>query len=160
MFANLDNNYDDSMNVQNEDRMQLMLAEDDDDDYYLFSITLSEIPVKALLTRVANGEELMKLLAQSIPDILFLDVLMPCKDGQQCLREIRANTRYDRLPVVVYSSMEDVRTIEFCYRNRANQFVVKQVSLTKLKDILEVILKTDWKKDLPFSPSDQFVVRG
>lgn len=56
-----------------------------------------------ILTKATDGEQLMKLLELFIPDILFLDINMPCKQGATCLKEIRANHRYDNVPIVMYT---------------------------------------------------------
>src|ERR1700755_2803329 len=94
----------------------VLIAEDDDDDFFIFSVAISETAFTVILRRAEDGELLMKLLQEEIPDVLFLDLLMPCKDGKQCLLEIRSDRRYDRLPVIVYTSLEDLETIEYTYR--------------------------------------------
>lgn len=140
------------------DTTHVLLAEDDDDDYYIFSLAIEQVPFTVLLTRAENGERLMKLLAEKTPDILFLDIYMPCKDGHQCLREIRADKKYDALPIVIYSSLDDLRNIEFCYRQGSNLYAHKPSSFDELKTILERILSIDWKKMLYFPPLSDFVL--
>jgi len=140
------------------DTTHVLLAEDDDDDYYIFSLAIEQIPVTVLLTRAENGELLLKLLDEKTPDILFLDLYMPCKDGHQCLREIRANKKYDSLPIIIYSSLSDLRNIEFAYRQGSNLYAIKPSSFQELKAVLEKILTIDWKKMLYFPPLTDFVL--
>jgi len=99
-----------------------------------------------------------KTLDEKNPDIVFLDLLMPCKDGRQCLREIRANKKYDAIPIIVYSSLSDLQNIEFCYREGSNLYAIKPHTLTELKVILEKIFSIDWKKVLYFPPRSMFVL--
>jgi CheY-like chemotaxis protein len=146
------------MNLSDADTTHVLLAEDDNEDYYIFSVAIQQVPLTVLLTRAENGELLMKLLDEKVPDILFLDMLMPCKDGQQCLREIRANKKYDALPIIVYSSLDDLRTIEFCYREGSNLYAIKPSSFDELKTILERILTIDWKKVMYFPTFSDFVL--
>jgi CheY-like chemotaxis protein len=148
------------MSLEEEVDRYVMLAEDDDDDYYMFSLAIKEVPIKVLLTRAEDGEKLMRLLDEKTPDILFLDLLMPCKDGQECLQEIRAIKKYDNLPIIVYTSMEDLRTIEFCYRQGANLYALKPISFQELSGLLERLLLMDWKKVLYYPTLSQFVVRS
>lgn len=125
----------------------VLLAEDDDDDYLIFSLAVNDITsVRVELKRAENGDILMRLLDEKHPDLLFLDLLMPCKDGRQCIREIRANSKFDSLPIIVYSSMSDLESIEFCYREGTNLYARKPSSLSDLKSILEKIFAMDWKK--------------
>jgi len=138
------------MTVSTYDPTHVLLAEDDDEDYLVFSLALQELSFRVILTRAENGEILLKMLDEQHPDILFLDLLMPCKDGRQCLKEIRANRKYDTLPIVVYSSFHDLKNIEFCYREGANLYVFKPTDEATLVSILRRILSIDWKKTLYF----------
>ncbi|MDB5281008.1 MAG: response regulator receiver protein [Bacteroidota bacterium] len=68
-----------------------MLADDDRDDRYFFEKALEDLSVAAALRVVSNGEALMSCLLKTggqLPDILFLDLNMPCKGGKECLQEI------------------------------------------------------------------------
>jgi len=139
----------------------VLLAEDDDDDYLIFSLAVDDITsVRVELKRAENGDILMRLLDEKHPDLLFLDLLMPCKDGRQCIREIRSNSKFDSLPIIVYSSMSDLESIEFCYREGTNLYARKPSSLSDLKSILEKIFAMDWKRMLYYPPMSQFVINS
>jgi CheY-like chemotaxis protein len=146
------------MTVSTNDPTHVLLAEDDDEDYFVFSLAVQELSFRVILTRAEDGEILLKMLDDKHPDILFLDLLMPCKDGRQCLKEIRSNRKYDTLPIVVYSSLHDLRSIEFCYREGSNLYALKPGSLTELKNVLEKIFAIDWKKMLYFPTLAEFVL--
>jgi CheY-like chemotaxis protein len=144
-----------------QDLTYVLLAEDDDDDYLIFSLAVDELTsVRVELKRAENGDILMRLLDEKHPDLLFLDLLMPCKDGRQCIREIRSNRKFDSLPIIVYSSMSDLESIEFCYREGTNLYARKPSSLSDLKSILEKIFSMDWKRMLYYPPMSQFVING
>jgi CheY-like chemotaxis protein len=140
------------------DPTHVLLAEDDDEDYFIFSLAIKELSIKVVLTRAENGDILLQLLDEKDPDIVFLDLLMPCKDGRTCLKEIRANKKYDTVPIVVYSSLNDLKSIEFCYREGSNLYAIKPSTLQELKTVLEKIFSIDWKKMLYFPPRSKFVV--
>ncbi len=149
------------MTTVNQGLTHVLLAEDDDDDYLVFSLAIDELSsVKVVLTRAENGDILMRLLDEKHPDLLFLDLLMPCKDGRQCIKEIRANKQFDTLPIIVYSSLNDLQSIEFCYREGTNLFARKPSSVKDLKDILERIFAIDWKRMMYYPPMSQFVING
>ena len=146
------------MKVTPGDPTHVLLAEDDDEDYFIFSLAIRELSIKVVLTRAENGDILLQLLDEKNPDIVFLDLLMPCKDGRTCLKEIRANKKYDTVPIVVYSSLNDLKSIEFCYREGSNLYAIKPSTLQELKSVLEKIFSIDWKKMLYFPPRSKFVV--
>lgn len=146
-------------NTLQDDSKHVIIAEDDDDDYLIFSIAIKETSYKVLLTRAENGDILLKLLDQETPDILFLDILLPGKDGRECLRIIRANKKYDAVPIIIYTSLDDLKNIEYCYREGSNLYTIKPSSIDALKEILERILSINWKKTMYFPQKSQFVLR-
>lgn len=148
------------MNLNPNTPVNILVAEDDDDDYLIFSIAIKETSFTYVLKRAENGDILLKCLNDELPDILFLDLLMPCTDGKQCLKEIRANKKYDSLPIIVYSSLNDLNSVEYCYREGSNLYVIKPNSISDLKSILERILTIDWKRTMYFPQKSQFVVNA
>ncbi len=85
--------------------LDVLLADDDADDCMFFEDALKELPVKYTLKTVNDVVQLMHVLAtytSSLPDILFLDLNMPCKNGFECLEEIRKTERLKNLTVAIY----------------------------------------------------------
>lgn len=143
-----------------ENSTHVLIGEDDDDDFTIFSSVISDLPFDILLTRAENGNIVIKLIDQSNPDILFLDILLPQKDGRKCIQEIRANKKYDSLPIIVYTSLSDLDNVEFFYRCGANLYVIKPSSFAELKSALEKIFAIDWKKVMYYPPLGQFVLKA
>ena len=52
----------------------------------------------------ASGQEAMSILAERLPDVVLLDVLMPELDGYETCRRIRADPRTAFLPVVMVTA--------------------------------------------------------
>lgn len=141
-----------------EELLKLLIAEDDTDDFELIKDAIEECNLSVTIERAENGDILIKILDDRIPDLLFLDILLPCKDGRQCLKEIRSNRKYDLLPIIIYSSSNAWAEVEFCFREGANLYVIKPTSFDELKLMLEKILKIDWKKSLYYPPLPDFLV--
>jgi CheY-like chemotaxis protein len=129
-------------------RPTILVAEDDEDDFYIFFLALQETGLPVTLLRAENGDRLMAMLHERVPDILFLDLDMPCKNGQQCLSEIRSDKRLDALPVVIYSSFDDARHVEYCFRHGANQYLVKPYGFSELVTAMKNVLTHDWTRPL------------
>jgi CheY-like chemotaxis protein len=121
----------------------IVLAEDDVDHAFLFRRVLRTVAPSKTLIHVTNGEELMELLAITQPEILFLDLNMPCKNGHECLEAIRKNPEYGNLPIVVYSSSVEMNNIKKCFSNNADLYIVKPFSMEHLKHALTAILKPE-----------------
>jgi CheY-like chemotaxis protein len=70
--------------------IEILLADDDMDDRFFFEKALSQMPLRAKLTTVSNGEQLMDYLKANSshpPDVLFLDLNMPRKTDLNVLRK-------------------------------------------------------------------------
>ncbi|MGZ5287113.1 MAG: response regulator [Flavisolibacter sp.] len=133
------------MNLQNATFGKIWMADDDVDDLEFFEEALKEILPAASLIKISNGEELMKLLEISEPpDVLFLDINMPCKNGIDCLKEIRAKKQFSKLPVIIFSSSIQDKHIDNCYGYGANLFYSKPSTFQNLIAGLNGLLKMNW----------------
>ncbi|MGZ3902669.1 MAG: response regulator, partial [Bacteroidia bacterium] len=87
--------------------INILLADDDKDDRYFFEKALKTLSIKAQLTISEDGEKLMAYLlkhSEKLPDVLFLDLNMPRKNGAECLTEIKLHEKLKKLPVIIYST--------------------------------------------------------
>ncbi len=117
----------------------LLLADDDRDDIDFFTDALNELDESTILKTVTDGEQLMHFLTNEtdvLPDILFLDLNMPRKNGYECLSEIKINDRLKSLPVIVFSTSFDHEMINKLYRNGALYYISKPNEFTKLKKVI------------------------
>jgi CheY-like chemotaxis protein len=124
----------------------VVLADDDLDHAYLFKMILSEVDPTKTVTIVKDGAELMEFLSKQIPDLLFLDLSMPCKTGMECLEEIRQKLQLEELPVVVYSNSSHMRDIEKSYVSNADLYMVKPFNANHLRNALSSIFNMEWRK--------------
>ena len=87
--------------------LNIILADDDNDDCTFFKEALEELQLSLNLTTMHDGEQLMNYLyehSDHLPDVLFLDLSMPRKNGFECLSEIKENEKLKNLPVVMFAT--------------------------------------------------------
>jgi CheY-like chemotaxis protein len=121
----------------------IILADDDKDHGTLFERILKGVAPEKTLSIVTDGEELFRLLAQVKPEILFLDLNMPCKNGIECLQEIRRDETLKHLKVVVYSSSSRMSDIKQSYRHKADLYMVKPFHTEHLRNALDIVLNKE-----------------
>lgn len=135
--------------------LNVMIADDDEDDYYIFKTIIDDLSLNVSLMWAKNGEELFGLLSPHNVHVLFLDLLLPGKSGFECLAEIRGNSEFNKLVVVVLTAVDHPKIIESCYKQGADKFVHKDNTFTDLKNIMKAILKQPVvKRGLNFSFND------
>ena len=121
----------------------VLLADDDEDDCSLFQEALNEIALSTQLTTVHNGEQLMQQLEKStseLPDVVFLDLNMPRKNGFDCLTEIKQNKKLTQLDVIIISTSFQQEVADLLYKNGARYFIRKPNDFQDLKKIINQAL--------------------
>jgi len=122
----------------------IFLADDDEDDRFIFKEALKEIQVPTSLFTANDGEQLMtalNALKGSLPDVLFLDLNMPRKNGFQCLSEIRQNRNLRSLKTIIFSTSYEPEVIELLFKTGADHFIKKPTEFNELKNVIESVLK-------------------
>ena len=113
----------------------IVLAEDDEEDVDFFKEALSEIEIDIQVTVVKNGILLIKYLetTQELPDIIFMDLNMPFKNGVQCLEEIKKVDKWKTIKTIILSTSSNKDQIEKLYELGADLYLTKPTSFNELK---------------------------
>ncbi|HEY0743810.1 MAG TPA: response regulator [Chryseosolibacter sp.] len=139
----------------------ILLADDDEDDRELFTDALRELYSRVKLTTAKNGVDLMRLLETwkgALPDVIFLDLNMPLKNGFECLDEIKAEHRLKELPVVILSTSSQKETMDILSKKQASMYIKKPGTYPELKTAIEQTLNVHLR-DLASRKADQdFIV--
>jgi len=141
--------------------LQVLLADDDEDDRLFFKEAISEIKIKTLVTIVNDGIELMDYLhnsAVALPDIIFLDINMPRKNGIQCLDEIRSDKRLKNITIAIYSTSGAERDTEETFIKGANVYIRKPNDFAALKKIVEETMRINWQYHVAGLSKDAFML--
>ena len=122
--------------------LNVFLADDDTDDCQFFREALEELPLSTNLTTFADGEQVMQYLntATALPDVLFLDLNMPLKNGYQCLEEKKKNSKFKQLPVIIFSTFYEPTIADKLYKSGARYYICKPSDFTQLKDVIRIAL--------------------
>ena len=145
------------------ENINILLADDDQADCLLFKDALKELPLSARLTIVSNGEELIEEISKKdskLPDVLFLDLNMPKKNGISSLGEIKRNTDLQNLPVIILSTASDLDTVKNVYRNAAHYYICKPTDFSQLKKVIYEALVLIMQKDNPLPLQENFIITG
>jgi DNA-binding response OmpR family regulator len=91
-------------------------------------------------TTAADAEEGLRAVESSPPDLIFLDVMMPGKDGLTWCAELKADPRYAAIPVVLLSARGHERDRERALAIGATEFLTKPYSPHELKILVGQLL--------------------
>lgn len=140
IFPQKKNNYSFTIPVFIKNFKQIFLADDDEDDQLFFVNAMEEINPAFDCQIARNGEMALKLLknAADIPAIIFLDINMPIINGMDCLKALRADARFDPVPIIMLTTSSGEATRAHHYG--ANLFLTKPPSFTELLQMLRRVI--------------------
>lgn len=98
---------------------------------------LDLLPDIEVAAEAADGETALRVLAETRPDVVLLDLRMPGLDGIGVLRALRAQ---DRLPpTIVLTTFDDDGVMLEAIRQGARGFLLKDVSLERLAEAIRTV---------------------
>jgi CheY-like chemotaxis protein len=124
----------------------LLIVDDDPDDIQLFCEAVTEINKTFHCYSAANGEAALQLLKVAIvkPDFIFLDLNMPRMSGKQCLVQLKKNSQFAKIPVVIYSTSKIKNDVEDSLYLGAIYFITKPNKFEDLVKAISHILAGEW----------------
>lgn len=136
----------------------LVMDDDEMTRYYLKKLILKKFGFH--IFEAGNGLEALQRLEEEIPNVIFLDVSMPIMNGIEFLREIRRNSNYESLSVVVMTAHNDRDTVNELFQLGVQDYILKPFghfkTFERLREILtEVQKKASQKKAEPVEDSFQ-----
>ena len=143
--------------MQNEPIL-ILLADDDENDRLLFTDAFQELKIKTIIHTVNDGLQLMAYLLKNktkLPQLLFLDLNMPFKNGLDCLKEIRSNLDLREISVAIFSTSLAQKDIDETFIQGANIYINKPNSFNDLKAVLNKAVMTAYMyQEPPFNKAN------
>lgn len=146
----------------NTDFINICLADDDEDDRLFFTDAFDELKIKTKVVTFNDGVELMDYLNHDdsiLPNVLFLDLNMPKKNGVECLLEIKQNEKLSDIAIAIYSTSSSEEHIEETFVNGANIYIKKPNDFEDLKKILSEVVTINWQYHTSGLNKDNFLMR-
>ncbi len=117
----------------------ILLVEDKADDVELTLRAFKKSRISNEVVVVRDGAEALEYLFATgrhagrlgLPEVVLLDLNLPKVSGLDVLRQMRADERTRRVPVVVLTSSNEDRDIISSYNLGANSFVQKPVDFAQ-----------------------------
>ncbi len=111
--------------IENKPRVMVV-----DDDF------ASRLPVKFTLENsnftvfeAESGQEAIDNFSSYKPELIMLDVIMPGLNGFETCRKLRDLPGGKHVPIIMVTSMEDVKTIDSAFEAGATDFIAKPINL-------------------------------
>jgi CheY-like chemotaxis protein len=140
--------------------LNIYVAEDDSDDFLLLKEAIEDALPKFNMQHSVDGKAFLESLDKGAePDLIFLDLNLPKKNGTDCLIELRQRENLKSTPVIIYSTSSAFEDIDRCYKSGCTLYLVKPASF---RDLVTQVKKIFFRLGLPrqdLLSEEMFVVK-
>ena len=126
--------------------IDILIVEDNPGDARLIKEVINGNKIQCQLHLVKDGVEAMNFLNRKEeftdsprPDLIFLDLNLPKKDGREVLAEIKTDDNLKQIPVVVMTTSQAEEDILKAYSLHANCYVTKPLDLDQFVNVVKSI---------------------
>jgi CheY-like chemotaxis protein len=96
------------------------------------------------VSSVGDGEEAISFLHRRgryseapCPDLVILDLNLPRKDGRAVLKELKSDSLFYKIPIVVFTTSQASADVRSCYGLGANCYLRKPGNLSEYRAVVQ-----------------------
>jgi CheY-like chemotaxis protein len=129
----------------------VLLVEDNPDDIFVMKMACQRTGIPHRLEVVTDGAMAIDYLSGTgeyadqtvhpLPDVVFLDIKMPKRDGHEVLQMIRSHPGLKNLPVVMLTVSTQMADVERAYQLGVTSYLQKVPCLAEFGQGVRIILK-------------------
>lgn len=86
-----------------------------------------------LILHAFNGEEGLKVAAETFPDLIISDVMMPVMDGIELVKKLKLNTFTSHIPIIILTARTTVKNTMEGFETGADDYIAKPYDEELLK---------------------------
>lgn len=118
----------------------ILVIDDDPELQKLVAQLLSRAKMTSVSAMTATeGAKILR--EQTMPDLIVLDMMLPEITGIEFLRQMRAKTVFQNLPVVILSAVVDPEQIREALDAGADRYITKPYLVSNLVKTIQELLK-------------------
>ena len=80
-----------------------------------------------------DSVDTLSVAAANEPNLILLDMIMPFADGIEVYKNLRAESQFDQVPIIFFTSVNDIERKVAALESGANDYIVKPVHPQELK---------------------------
>ena len=125
-------------------RAVVLLVEDNPDDVIMIREAFEQSLTPVQLYVVSNGEQAIKFVRRTDadaprPSLILLDLNLPIRNGLDVLAELKSDTDFLSIPIVVLTTSQAPDDIQRCYSLHANAYIIKPPDFDGFADVIKQV---------------------
>jgi two-component system, cell cycle response regulator DivK len=113
----------------------ILIAEDSRDGREMLEILLGLKGYSVL--SAADGQSALELALETLPDLIFLDLELPRRDGLSVARDLRSHSNFENVPIIILSGHDPVEHKQSAMDAGCTDYLLKPLDFEKLDEILQ-----------------------
>jgi DNA-binding response OmpR family regulator len=122
-------------------RRRILVVDDDPRLLHIVSLYLGIEGYEVI--QASNGEDGLKAVNETPPDLVIMDIMMPGMDGVEACRRIRENPASAAIPVLMFSALSGDDDVERARLAGANHLITKPFNLVGLGQVVKSFFSSD-----------------
>lgn len=123
----------------------IMIVDDDHEDQAILKDTLQDLNASEPLFLEKDGLHAINSLENlynnsSLPSLLIVDLNMPRMGGTQLLRQLKNDKRFNKIPVIIYSTSINPLEKEQCISLGAHSYITKPLSYSENIEVAKLFM--------------------
>jgi len=120
----------------------ILIAEDNEVNMFFLKTLLKMYVSNVIILEAHDGEEVENTLTQVKPDLIFLDLSLPLKDGYEIAKDIKKNLSLRNIPIVVLTATDSEEVKDALLKVGIDIFIKKPASKEIILNALKTCLKS------------------
>jgi len=128
-------------------KRSILMLEQDEDDRYITQAVFDENRYPVTLHFVESSNDLFAFLVScekkfmSFPSVILLNHNASPRNAVEIIKELKSNSLYAHIPVVVLSGSANHELLHRCYEVGANSFIIKPSSTKEINDKISTFIR-------------------
>ena len=130
--------------MKNLPKIKIALVDDDNDEKFIFQRALDELNIDYIFFYFISPDDFFSFLESKtdLPDIVFIDMRMPKKNGLELVQEMRKYKANDSIKSVIYSNSVSEVVIQAFKSLGTTDFIIKPPEISEMKEIMKKLIDT------------------
>gem|GEM_PF-682938 len=115
----------------------VLIVDDDMRNVFALSRVLEQRGMTLL--KAENGQKALDILGSGAPvDLVLMDIMMPLMDGYETMKRIRADERFEKLPIIALTAKAMKEDRQRCIEAGASDYLPKPVDVARLFSVMRI----------------------
>jgi len=126
-------------------RSGILLVDDDAEDQFIFCDAMENVdnaePVHIESCGIDALNYLSSLPHDKLPCVVLADLNMPKMNGNELLKQLKANERFHNIPIIIYTTSVNELEKQACLALGAYDYITKPLSYQQSIEVAHMVVK-------------------